>query len=83
MSEHCYLLFSGAVSARWCEAAGKAAKPHGGRVVTYDDPARGPRGWFVCRNMGAPFDDQTARAVEAALIEAGLWDGGPVREAAS
>ena len=38
-------------------------------------PGEGYRFWFACRNMGAPFDGATAKAVLTALEEAGYREG--------
>jgi hypothetical protein len=51
------------------------AKKHGAWHVNYNDPTGQLRGWFGCPNRGAPFDDNTARAVMAAIEKAGGFDG--------
>lgn len=80
MSEFYFGLWNGPVSDAWSEAAGDVAGRHDAHVIPYQDPATGPRGWFGCRNRGAPFDQATARAVLDDLVTAGLWDrdSGPV-----
>ena len=49
------------------------ARKHGAHFVNATMPD-GDRHWFSKRNQGAPFDQQTARAVRDDLRAAGLLD---------
>lgn len=50
------------------------AKRHGAYLVEADLPGTGYQRWFCKRNEGAPFDGNTARAVEAEIAAAGLLE---------
>lgn len=43
-----------------------------GYVYYFDDARKEWRGWGYCRNYGAPFDQATAREIEAAWAAAGV-----------
>ena len=73
MSENYCGLFSGHPDQAYCDAANAVAGEHGYRIVCYDDPSSGPRGWFAGPNRGSPFDKAAADAVMADLEAAGLW----------
>lgn len=66
-------LFNGAVSEKTAKRVREVLDPTGAEMVTYDDPASGPRGWLRCENLGAPFDRQCELRALAALGKAGLW----------
>lgn len=67
-------LFRGPVSEEREQAIDAALADAGiaASVITATD-SQGPRGWFVSRNRGAPFDGQVAAATRTALEDAGLW----------
>ena len=78
MAEHFFGFGSGRVLAATEDKVERVlAKAEGvtadARLVTFTDPAQGPRYWFGVQNMGAPFDGAHARAALAALAAAGLW----------
>ena len=73
MSEYFFGLFSGRPRKRWIKAAGKIAEKHGAAITAIRDPAAGYRGWFSCRNRGAPFDGNTAHGVMRELERKKLW----------
>jgi len=52
--------------------ADRIAARHGASHVNYTEPGGGQRrGWFECKNRGAPFDRNTAVAVMADIEHAG------------
>lgn len=81
MSFH-FLLGDGHLPAK----AAKIASEHGARLINHVDPGcscgrgcpprrdcpRNKRHWFTAPNMGAPFDQNKARDVAAALDAAGI-----------
>ena len=71
MSEYQFLLGAGHLSA----SANRIAKRHGARLINYTEPRGEKRHWFSCKNLGAPFDGATARAVKEDLIAAGILRG--------
>ena len=81
MSQYFFGLWTGKVSDAWVEAADAVAKRHDAYMVTYPDPASGPRGWMCGPNYGAPFDARMAAAVLDDLTAEDLWDGAPVEPA--
>ena len=72
-NEHFFGLFDGRIDRETANMANRIAHRNGAYLTCYDDPARGPRGWFACRNRGEPFDSATAAAVLAELEAADLW----------
>lgn len=81
MSEHMFGLGRGWLSAK----AAKIARTHGAQLINHTDPQckcgygcspfnckRSRRHWFVCQNLGAPFDQDKEREVYAALAAAGI-----------
>lgn len=70
MSEHHFGLHRGHIDDAKADAI---ARRNGAWHVNYTDPGtREKRGWFCCRNLGFPFDRDTARAVMADIRAAGL-----------
>lgn len=63
MSDHLFGLGKGWLGIR----AEKIAKKYGAELVNHTDPDGKRRHWFRCPNYGAPFDQETARAVLADL----------------
>lgn len=53
----------------------KKIDPTAGYVYYFDSARQEWRGWGYCRNMGHPFDQATARAIEAAWKAAGVGCG--------
>ena len=72
MSDHYFGLFDGPVGPRLTELADTIASQRYARLVTYDDPATGPRGWFAAQSHGHPYDQMIATAVMADLSAAGI-----------
>lgn len=50
----------------------KIAREHDFHFVSGKFPGQGYQHWFAGPNLGAPFDDANARAIEADLAKAGL-----------
>lgn len=73
MSENYCGLFNGLVKQDYCDKANAIAGKYDYHIVCYDDPARGPRGWFAGPNLGSPFDAANSKAVLDDLEAAGLW----------
>ncbi len=63
MSEYCFGLASGHLSAR----AATAAHELGAELVNYTEPRGERRHWFSAPNLGEPFDAALGRKVLAAL----------------
>ena len=71
MGEFHFGLHAGHLAAR----ANVIARGHDAWHVNYTEPGTGRRrGWFACRNLGAPFDGTTARAVLADIEAEGGFD---------
>lgn len=66
MSEHHFGVSKGRIRASVGHRIDRAAKRHGAEFIWANMPD-GPRAWFTCPNLGAPFDRQTERAVWAEL----------------
>lgn len=60
------------------KAANEIASRHGAEVVNYTEPRGHKRHWITCENRGEPFDGETARAVMADLVRAGICDADSV-----
>lgn len=54
--------------------ADQIAQRHGAVHVNHTEPRGERRGWFECRNRGAPFDQATADAVFAEIARIGGLD---------
>lgn len=54
--------------------ADQIAKRHGASHINYTEPRGERRGWFVCPNRGAPFDQAVADAVFADIDRIGGLD---------
>lgn len=74
MSQHFFMVGKGHVSPSLAARLDTIAGKHDAEFVSVDLPGEGPRFWFACPNLGAPFDAQTERAVRDALQGAGLLD---------
>ncbi len=59
MGEYMFGLHSGHLTSR----ADAIARRHEAHHINYTEPNGRRRGWFACRNLGAPFDQATADAV--------------------
>lgn len=70
MAEHMFGLHHGHLTAK----ADRIAEKHGAWHTNYTEPDGRKRGWFSCRNMGAPFDQSVARAVLQDIEKAGGFD---------
>lgn len=83
MSEYQFLCGHGHLPRK----AASIAKKHGAHLVNYTDPGcscghgcrdncpNNRRHWFAAENMGAPFDDSRAFAVDTDLKKAGILKG--------
>lgn len=59
---------NGSMSPEEIELHREAAAQHDVEFV-YAELPEGPRSWFSCRNLGNPFDQQTAHAVRETLLD--------------
>lgn len=53
-------------------AAAAIARKHDAQLVNYTEPRGEKRHWFTAKNLGHPFDANTASAVLSELRDAGL-----------
>jgi hypothetical protein len=67
MIEFCFGLHFGHLIDR----ADRIAKSRGARHVNYTEPNGERRGWFVCPNLGTPFDQERADQVLADIERIG------------
>ena len=72
MSSHFFGLWRGRATKAWVQRADEIARKHEAECVPYEPDHEPARGWFVTENLGAPFDQATARAVMADLESEGL-----------